>query len=266
MQQHVDAVHFDLRPFVCSEPGCTQSFSTSGALRTHVMRWHTGEKPHKCDMLVECGSEPCVDPYCEHKRCDFAATTKGELKSHQRRRHTAEGCRITKQKEHKLQMFLEKEGLLTSKDSQLHIPVKGCGLDGGRHRAFLDFVIHTPNKIVIVENDEFQHAGDSVTCDPSRMNDVVGSARIAGEKLGLLFIRFNPDSFKVDGKTRKTFRKEREALLLRAIHEVDVEREQWGVLYMFYDEVSGTPEVTRSFDYPREHMPVIQWEPACFGK
>ena len=68
----------------------------------------------------------------------------------------------------------------------------------GRYRP--DFVFDTSTHVVILEVDENQHAYPGYSCDNRRMLDIFGS--YGG--LPVVFLRFNPDTYKMGGKTKKT--------------------------------------------------------------
>lgn len=108
---------------------------------------------------------------------------------------------------------------------------KSIGKDNGRLRP--DMLFRFPDKCIVIEIDEFQHKYyERAQHDKERMvliQDALG--------LPTMFIRFNPDAYKVNGKTLKTQMKRRLVTLkerLRAhlprtlTKKVDVE-------YLFYD-------------------------------
>ncbi|KAI8611705.1 hypothetical protein BC830DRAFT_636093 [Chytriomyces sp. MP71] len=66
-----------LKPYVCTYPGCSSSFTQPAGLRSHSVR-HTGERRYKCTCLNEDGT-PCTSSY----------TTNNRLKVHIRT-HTGE--------------------------------------------------------------------------------------------------------------------------------------------------------------------------------
>ena len=66
----------------------------------------------------------------------------------------------------------------------------------------------------------------------------------------VLFIRYNPDNYKVEGKTLKTAQYKREEMLIRWLKYVkerdNVDVKHCGVVYLFYDEYNET--TTKPFE------------------
>ena len=86
------------------------------------------------------------------------------------------------------------------------------------HKKFarLDFVCEQKDRRVILEVDERQHADQSysIGCDVSRMLDVVAALVCEDNTRPTLWLRFNPNAYKVDGVRAYTSRKERYRRLL----------------------------------------------------
>ena len=83
----------------------------------------------------------------------------------------------------------------------MHITYKGCGENDTWAR--LDFVLYKEDHIIILSVDEFQHKHIEVLCEVARMSKVVCSIRQSGDMRRVLWLRFNPDSFTVDGEITK---------------------------------------------------------------
>ncbi|KAI8611813.1 hypothetical protein BC830DRAFT_1068407 [Chytriomyces sp. MP71] len=66
-----------LKPYVCTYPGCSSSFTQPAGLRSHSVR-HTGERRYKCTYLNQDGTS-----------CPSSYTTNNRLKVHIRT-HTGE--------------------------------------------------------------------------------------------------------------------------------------------------------------------------------
>jgi very-short-patch-repair endonuclease len=121
---------------------------------------------------------------------------------------------------------------------------------GDKHFARLDFVLDLPDKQVILEVDERQHKGAyTIQCDVLRMTYVMGAIARTKNVHPTLWIRFNPDGFKVDGKTTRVSRKARYAKLLSVIHETVAVFSGTRVLYMYYDVTSGMPSICQDVSY-----------------
>ena len=89
--------------------------------------------------------------------------------------------------------------------------------------------------------------GYPISCDVRRDFDIAASVTLgSGHKLRL--IHYNPDAFRVNGKTRTTTAKERMAKLLEALEEG--EPQGFERLFLFYDAAgsdSAQPQVGASW-------------------
>lgn len=221
--------HTGEKPYKCSE--CDGVFGDSSTLKKHV-RTHTGERPYKCS------------------ECDFAAAVSHNLKTHVRRVHSQEAISRKKVEETKIEkLFTEKYPNLftreyTVKHTCLQIP--------GKSNSRLDFLFPMYGKYhVIVEVDEYQHDSYSQICETSRMNNVVSSFRLGGVETPLVFIRYNPHAFKVDGRTRRTTMVERHQKLVELLERLKMQEpgRDVQVCYMFYDVNEGVPDALSDPEY-----------------
>jgi hypothetical protein len=196
------------------------------------MRTHTGEKPFPC----------------EHEGCDAAFTTSGNRNKHVESHHTKEGQARKKKKEARVLKFLKQAGIEC--DTEVHISFR-CVLDTPTAFSRIDAVIYLPsrNLRILLEIDEEQHKGYPAGCDVVRMNNTGACIRVSGEQANLLWVRFNPDAYTVDGVTRRTRTADRHAALLRTI-ETHVPGQGMEVVYMYYDTAGGVPCVLSEPDYP----------------
>jgi hypothetical protein len=105
-----------------------------------------------------------------------------------------------------------------------------------------DFVIDKGTYKIIVEVDENQHMSYACECEQTRMRQIYFD--LGGQDL--VFIRYNPDSYKDQYGKKKLTRditRERALLdLLKCFDNVDSIEEQVRIYYMYYDGYSGTPE------------------------
>ncbi len=129
-------------------------------------------------------------------------------------------------REKRVAHYLQQAGLhWTTWNRQL--PETACG----RYRP--DFAYELPTRVVIVEVDEHQHAYPGYSCDNARMLDIFGS--YGG--LPVVFIRFNPDSYKLGDAAKKTEMRTRAKVLeaeLRQALEQQPEH-QLTIVRLFYD-------------------------------
>ncbi len=96
-----------------------------------------------------------------------------------------------------------------------------------------DFVIQGLYRTIVIEVDEFQHIRYTDDCECKRMVDIYQSV---GENT--TFIRYNPDSFTINGIKQDISQQEKEEKLLSWINTLK-KRETTiplSVVYLFYDE------------------------------
>ena len=113
-------------------------------------------------------------------------------------------------------------------------------------RAFADFVIAQPWGYIILECDEDQHRSYDPSCDVRRDFDMAASVALgSGHKLKI--VRYNPDSFRVDGKPRVESKKDR---MMRLLEELNKEPQSFERVFLCYDHDSSSslPQVAASWD------------------
>lgn len=122
---------------------------------------------------------------------------------------------------------------LLESTSDLNKPIhdKPVGGECGKYRP--DFIYDATTHYVVVEVDEDQHDRYDHECERIRMINILGAL-----KMRSVFIRYNPDAFKIDGKTFKVFEKKRHELLLKTIRECmkpSFDSQTADVIYLYYD-------------------------------
>jgi hypothetical protein len=226
MQDHVDAIHLGLKPFSCTT--CGESFTQKVNLRRHFEDMHTGGFKY----------------VCEHNSCGMLFKQKGNLLSHQRRKHNNNIQKYVKKEEARISNLLDQHGI----PFESNIAIRLRDADNKKF-AKLDFVIRTNNCIIILEVDENgghrknnikPDAKDkscdkySVSCEQSRMTEVISALRISGETRSIAFIRYNPHRYRVNDIKQITTQDYREKVLVstlqtwKATHDFDL-------LYMYYN-------------------------------
>ena len=127
-----------------------------------------------------------------------------------------------------------------------YVTMKGCDLsDCPENFKFVDWVKFLRNGILLLlENDEFQHCTEEQSCEISRMTKVTEALRQGGNTCPIVWVRFNPDGFSIDGVRQKREKKvsfdDRVAELLRVVAAVESESvsastPDMRVVYLFYD-------------------------------
>jgi hypothetical protein len=120
------------------------------------------------------------------------------MKVHERM-HTTEGIQGRKRAEQRVASLLDGAGLEYKREHTVGFAcVTG---ESGRSYARVDFVLLSGGQVTFLEVDEGQHKfGDfSVSCDMARMGRIVESLAIEGNTLPVLFVRYNPDAYRVAG-------------------------------------------------------------------
>jgi hypothetical protein len=128
----------------------------------------------------------------------------------------------------------------TKQDKRWSLISHDRSIDTSCTRRRPDFVLDFKSFFVVLEVDENQHKSYPCRCEHSRMLEVFQSLNGAP----VLFIRYNPDSFKDDeGRRRKVPAKQRLKLLgclLDHLSSLDSLPSISCITYMFYDGCMGT--------------------------
>ena len=212
--------HTGEKPYKCAWGGCGQAFSTSGSLTNH-RRTHTGEKPYACP----------------DENCDERFTRSGHLHSHIKSWHTAEAAIRRKRQEERVAKALNIAGFarLIDAGSDVRPPIgfyrreyyvdNRCVDRESRHKSSrIDFVIGVNGGIVLLEVDEHQHMcghDASLSCDMQRMNRIMVSWSLGNAAIpNILWLRYNPHIFKINGIPQKrVMKKDREAWLVSRLRK-----------------------------------------------
>ena len=81
-----------------------------------------------------------------------------------------------------------------------------------------------------------------------RMSHITTALRIVNDYRKIIFIRFNCDSFKVDGVIKKVQMKERYKNLIDLINNYKSENDL-EIIYMYYDTTKRIPDIIYSPEY-----------------
>ena len=104
-----------------------------------------------------------------------------------------------------------------------------------------DFVYEWNEGLLVLEYDEQMHSDRLKRCELIRM----GKVTLGYGDRPVFWVRFNPDAFKVDGKTLTTTRKTREEVLLEILQDTIGHADYdhfMTVFYLFYNKPENTPE------------------------
>jgi uncharacterized C2H2 Zn-finger protein len=258
--------HTGEKPFKCTE--CDKAFVGSGDLTTH-MRRHTGEKPFKCtecdkafvgsgDLTTHMRTHTGEKPF-KCTECDKAFAHSGNLKSHIFIHHTREGQARKKREEQRIFRALTKANIPFKREHKIDF---SCFKEGSiKNYALLDFLIILAGVIIILEVDENQHRfyKDGISCDMKRMGHIMTGLAIDGNTLPVLFIRYNPHSFKIDYEKQKGLPKnEREQILIQFIKDYKSTGVPLDIAYMYYDYETNGDDVNLVVTNSNEYHPQMK--------
>ena len=142
--------------------------------------------------------------------------------------HLCSYCTPNTSKRQKTREMKIKALLESTTDLNNPIHDKPVGGDCGKYRP--DFRYDAPTHSVVVEVDEDQHRSYDSECERIRMINIVQAVGMR-----CVFVRYNPDAFKIDGKTIRVYEKKRHDLLLRTIRECMTSPPTADVVYLYYD-------------------------------
>jgi len=213
--------HSDLRNFKCDE--CEFTCIRSYTLSRHK-KIHMDIKDFKCAL------------------CDYSSSRSDGLNLHLKNRHTPGNIIRRKIKEDRLYSKLHSFYKLYR---ELHINLK-CDLTSCKETFLrVDFVtILKNNLIAMIENDENQHIDNPQSCEISRMFKAVEALRLGGNTSPVVWIRFNPDGFSINGIRQKGELKvpidERVDKLINVLKElenevIDENTPMIRIKYLYYD-------------------------------
>ena len=258
--------HSGIKPYACDHPGCKYMCTHSGRLGVHKRTVHDGIKPYACDHVgcpykssdsgnlarhkrSHCGDKPFQ---CNHPECEYKCSASGNLVVHKRMMHTLEGQARQKKQEQRIANMLDRNGIEYKREHQVDFTCIG-DVDGSFAR--VDFLMILHGYVVFLEVDEGQHrfGYGPVSCDMRRMAKIVESLCLEGNNLPVVFVRYNPDAFSVDGARVSCLKRDRESTLIAMLTDASSDIYSSGralsILYMYYDTTGGQVDVVASPDY-----------------
>jgi len=241
--------------------------------------------PHKSEGMIPNPRKRCSEPSCKnpathgittpdtcetHSKTDYILLTERHCKQCQRLDVlNAQGVCVNfcsldeldrkykkhlKQKEDAIRKLFQKELQL---DQTVIQTWEDSVVDSSCTRRRPDFVFHCGTHVVIVEVDEHQHKSYS-NCGSTREEKIRGENRRMFEifqsfqslhtdsVIPVLFIRYNPDAYTVQGRKGKTSDKQRRETLVRWVRQslgvnlLDSVPDPLSALYLYYDEPAGS--------------------------
>lgn len=200
-------------------PTCPLAFHRQKILERHVEIVHLGVKKFACDV------------------CDFKCSDSRRLAKHKKSWHTEEGMRYMKKQEQRIADILNRASIAYSREYAISF---SC-INGMQRYARVDFLIVMHDVICLLEVDEGQHKEYALTCELNRMNQIHEMFTMNANTMPILFIRYNPHAYNVDGFNVRTPKKYREARLIEYL-QFDLQKlaakgnmPPMSITYMFYD-------------------------------
>ena len=168
-----------------------------------------------------------------------------------RSKHSGQPKALTKTKE--LSVYKALQSADIAFDYQQYLPFRGCDLQSETKCAYVDFAITAPWGALLLEVDEDAHSAYPASCDVRRDMDMCASLALgSGHKVVIL--RFNPDSFRVDGRNMTVAPKERQRRLVEVVRawllEDPAPGKQLARYHMYYDMHSDStlPVVAKEWE------------------
>jgi energy-coupling factor transporter ATP-binding protein EcfA2 len=125
-------------------------------------------------------------------------------------------------------------------------------------RARIDFMIVMQGVVVLLENDENQHDWVPTLCDVKRMGECYETMAVGGNTLPLVFMRFNPHKYRIDGQVQRDSTQISRRLrmlnevLLNPDHQIFDKTVPLKIMHMFYDTNDGVPVVLEDYGHLRD--------------
>jgi hypothetical protein len=136
---------------------------------------------------------------------------------------------------------------------QKYLPFHSCKLESETKYAYVDFAITAPWGAILLEVDEEMHSRYPASCDVQRDFDMCASLVLgSGHKTAI--IRYNPDSFRVDGKPKRVSTKDRQHRLVEVLRAWLLEDPAPGLqlarFFLYYDcrSDSSLPVIAKEWE------------------
>ncbi len=276
--------HTGEKPFKCDFENCNYACTQSGHLTAHK-RTHTGEKPYKCDfedcnyacthsghLTVHIRTHTGEKPFkCDFENCNYACAGSSTLTRHIRGCHSATGNARKKKQEVRVETSLLKAGYRLWEGSRNILPPLGSymrekrvdfrcnGSNMNCNWANIDFIVGVKGGVVFLEVDEHQHKDYMISCETRRMTTVHESCMLDPAQplaqMPLVFLRYNPHAFRVDGELVRISKVNREKKMAVYLQNMSLDSRCAGELqiqYAFYDKSSDSniPLICSDEEFP----------------
>jgi transcription elongation factor Elf1 len=254
-KRHVMTRHSLERPFECNY--CEATFKINETLKQHEAI-HRNELIYHCDI---CEYKTITQSrLTSHKywhnpnyiyKCHLCDTTttynkKSTLLEHIENIHGKDALiGIKKQKEYQTYLFLTKKGL-TLKPYTVNLYTyfqESC--------LYVDYHFEYDGILYLLEVDEDMHSRYGIECDSNRMHKILNYMFLIDEKRPIIFLRYNPDKFYLNGikHTKETYDRNTR---MEELYEFVVNYKStnpYAVKYFFYDSEDDTTIITEHPEY-----------------
>ncbi|CAN0054243.1 unnamed protein product, partial [Heterosigma akashiwo] len=256
LTRHVNTRHNEnAEVFECEIEGCNYTSKYKTTLKRHINTKHNeNAKVFKCEVencyytskykqhlklhLMYVHNINVIWHHCENQLCNYKAKQKCNMRRHYQIMHSEKGIMNHRKKERAVETLLINNDINYKREHKI---TYNCINDIENKFSSVDFLIEHKDKkgnagIIFLEVDEDQHKywNYTVSCDVSRMTKIYESITIGGNTLPVLFIRYNPDSFKHNGKNMKLKRDEKQSKLINTIQNVEFSQ-PLSIIYINYD-------------------------------
>jgi hypothetical protein len=202
----------------CNIENC-KNIATHGINKTEHCEEHKGDK-EICLIQRKCKKCGTIDVLSSNEICITYCEEANEYKLY---------------KEYQKLKQLRVYEILTEKIGKPDRIEESIDTDCGRER--VDFMYECKTHNIGIEADENQHKYNCKLGEFNRMKNIFFAL---GQDAPLIFIRYNPDNFRVNGVLQKISQAKKEDELIRWIKHYmeNIPENICSILYLFYDEYS----------------------------
>ena len=141
---------------------------------------------------------------CEYPLCGYQTKNKNHFQRHGKI-HSEDHLCNRKKKETLIAQLLTKNNIPYTRE---HTVTFKCISDINNSNSRIDFVLEHRDQqgtfgLIFLEVDEHQHRWNMISCEVSCMSKIIESLRLDGNMLPIQFIRYNPNTFTVNGMKMK---------------------------------------------------------------
>jgi hypothetical protein len=236
-KRHVLTKHSMERPLKCQY--CEATFKQNENLKNHEAI-HRNELIYQCDICeykTITQSRLTAHKYWHNPNyiyecnlCENKYSKNAHLLRHIDSVHKENGIKIRKKKEQEVADYLSSNNISFNREH--YIDFKCVFEDDTCCR--IDFNIIYNDVVFFLEVDEYQHDWYSQQCETRRMYSVFQSLSVEGNTLPIVFIRYNPDRYKVKSENVKICKQIRMKNILDFITTFKT-TSLFSIKYMYYD-------------------------------